>query len=198
MNILKTYKELSMQKPSNGWDNQKKSFKKPNPNGNKKPFNNHKQPQQKVVKEVKPKEPEVKHITGDPEKLYFDAFDKLVDWVFPTKEGTTKTLIMNRLFGKNDKGFLIEEKAKSLLGVHDTEGTKIQDKLVATAGTIRSLYKADITSKLNRIEVQEEDLLLIFNSISPLVKYNLIQGTPIEEIYNAISDTLTRDNCKAE
>ena len=187
-----------MQKPSNGWDNQKKSFKKPNPNGNKKPFNNHKQPQQKVVKEVKPKEPEVKHITGDPEKLYFDAFDKLVDWVFPTKEGTTKTLIMNRLFGKNDKGFLIEEKAKSLLGVHDTEGTKIQDKLVATAGTIRSLYKADITSKLNRIEVQEEDLLLIFNSISPLVKYNLIQGTPIEEIYNAISDTLTRDNCKAE
>lgn len=189
-----------MQKPSNGWDNQKKkSFKKPNPNGNKKPFNNHKQPQHKVAKEeVKPKEPEVKHITGDPEKLYFDAFDKLVDWVFPTKEGTTKTLIMNRLFGKNDKGFLIEEKAKSLLGVHDTEGTKIQDKLVATAGTIRNLYKAAITSKLNRVDLQEDDLLLIFNSISPLDKYGLIQGTPIKEIYNAISDTLTRDNCKAE
>ena len=189
-----------MQKPSNGWDNQKKkSFKKPNPNGNKKPFNNHKQPQHKVVKEeVKPKEPEVKHITGDPDKLYLEAFSKLVDWVFPTKEGTTKTLIMNRLFGKNDKGFLIEEKAKSLLGVHDTEGTKIQDKLVATAGAMRILYKAAITSKLNKVELQEEDLLLIFNSISPLVKYNLIQGTPIEEIYNAISYTLTRENCKAE
>ena len=188
-----------MQKPSNGWNNQKKSFKKPNPNGNKKPFNNHKQSQYKVAKEeVKPKEPEVKHITGDPEKLYFDAFNKLVDWVFPTKEGTTKTLIMNRLFGKNDKGFLIEEKAKSLLGVHDTEGTKPQDKLVTTASTIRNIYKAAITSKLNRAELQEEDLLLIFNSISPLFKYNLIQGTPIEEIYNAISDTLTRDNCKAQ
>lgn len=191
-----------MQKPSNGWDTQKKSFKKPNsykkPNdgNNKKPFN---KPQHKVVKEeVKPKEPEVKHITGDPEKLYFDAFDKLVDWVFPTKEGTTKTLIMNRLFGKNDKGFLIEEKAKSLLGVHDTEGTKIQEKLVATASYIRKLYKEIITSKLNKAELQEEDLLLIFNSISPLDKYSLIQGTPIEEIYNVISDTLTRDNCKAE
>lgn len=185
-----------MQKPSNGWNNQKKkSFKKPNPNGNKKPFN--KAPH-KEVKDAKPKEPEVKHITGDPEKLYFDAFDKLVDWVFPTKEGTTKTLIMNRLFGKNDKGFLIEEKAKSLLGVHDTEGTKIQDKLVATAEAIRGLYKAAITSKLNRVDLQEDDLLLIFNSISPLNKYSLIQGTPIEEIYNVISDTLTRDNCKAE
>lgn len=193
MNIL-NLKESNMQKPSNGWDNQKKSFKKPNPNGNKKPFN---KPQQKVSKDNKPKEPEVKIITGDPEKLYIEAFDKLVDWVFPTKEGTTKTLIMNRLFGKNDKGFLIEEKAKSLLGVHDTEGTKVQDKLVATASAIRNVYKAAITSKLNRAELQEEDLLLIFNSISPLVKYRLIQGTPIEEIYNAISDTLTRDNCKA-
>lgn len=188
-----------MQKPSSGWNNQKKksfnkpnSFKKPNNGNNKKPLN-------KVQhKEVKPKEPEVKVITGDPEKLYFDAFDKLVDWVFPTKEGTTKTLIMNRLFGKNDKGFLIEEKAKSLLGVHDTEGTKIQEKLVATASYIRKLYKEIITSKLNKAELQEEDLLLIFNSISPLDKYSLIQGTPIEEIYNVISDTLTRDNCKAE
>lgn len=187
-----------MQKPSSGWNNQKKSFKKPN--SYKKPNDgNNKKPLNKVQhKEVKPKEPEVKHITGDPEKLYFDAFDKLVDWVFPTKEGTTKTLIMNRLFGKNDKGFLIEEKAKSLLGVHDTEGTKIQEKLVATASYIRKLYKEIITSKLNKAELQEEDLLLIFNSISPLDKYSLIQGTPIEEIYNAISDTLTRDNCKAE
>ena len=184
-----------MQKPSNGWNNQKKSFKKPNPNGNKKPFN--KVPH-KEVKDAKPKEPEVKIITGDPQQLYFDAFNKLIDWVFPTKEGTTKTLIMNRLFGKNDKGYLIEEKAKSLLGVHDSEGTKVQDKLVATASTIRNLYKATITSKLHRAELQEEDLLLIFNSISPLFKYNLIQGTPIEEIYNAISDTLTRDNCKAQ
>lgn len=184
-----------MQKPSNGWNNQKKSFSKPNPNGNKKPFN--KAPH-KEVKDAKPKEPEVKHITGDPQSLYFDAFNKLVDWVFPTKEGTTKTLIMNRLFGKNDKGYLIEEKAKSLLGVHDTEGTKIQDKLAATASTIRNLYKATITSKLHRAELQEEDLLLIFNSISPLFKYSLIQGTPIEEIYNAISDTLTRENCKAQ
>lgn len=183
-----------MQKPSNGWNNQK-SFKKPNPNGNKKPFN--KAPH-KEVKDAKPKEPEVRIITGDPEKLYIEAYQKLVDWVFPTKEGTTKTLIMNRLFGKNDKGYLIEEKAKTLLGVHDTEGTKIQDKLVATASTIRNLYKVTITSKLHRAELQEEDLLLIFNSVSPLFKYNLIQGTPIEEIYNAISDTLTRENCKAQ
>lgn len=176
-----------MQKPSSGWNNQKKkSFNKPNPNGNKKPFNSHKQPQQKVVKDVKPKEPEVKLLKGDPDKLYLEAFSKLIDWVFPPKEGTTKTLIMNRLFGRNDKGYLIEEKAKSLLGVHETEGSKLQDKLIAAAGNIRNLYRVIIITKpsLNMSHLECEDILLIFNSLTPLVRYGLLKDTNLETIYN--------------
>ena len=177
-----------MQKPSSGWNNQKKkSFNKPN--GFKKPNHsgNDKKPVNRVQhKKVKPKEPEVKVITGDPEKLYVEAYQKLLDWVFPKKEDTQPTLIMNRLFGKNDKGFLIEEKAKTLLGVHDVEGTKLQDKLVAEASNIRSTYKIAITTTMDHRSLTCDDILLIFNSFTPLARYGLLIGTPLEAYYNDI------------
>ena len=182
-----------MQKPSSGWNNQKKSFKKPNdfkkPNYN----GNNKKPLNKVQpKETKPKEPEVKVITGDPEKLYVEAYQKLLDWVFPKKEDTQPTLIMNRLFGKNDKGFLIEEKAKTLLGVHNVEGTKLQDRLVAEASNIRSTYKIAITTAMDHRSLTCDDILLIFNSFTPLARYGLLIGTPLEAYYNDIRRIITK------
>lgn len=182
-----------MQKPSSGWNNQKKSFKKPNdfkkPNYN----GNNKKPLNKVQpKETKPKEPEVKVITGDPEKLYVEAYQKLLDWVFPKKEDTQPTLIMNRLFGKNDKGFLIEEKAKTLLGVHNVEGTKPQDRLVDEASNIRSTYKIAITTAMNHRSLTCDDILLIFNSFTPLARYGLLIGTPLEAYYNDIRRIITK------
>ena len=176
-----------MQKPSSGWNNQKKSFKKPNYNGNNKKPLNKVQP-----KETKPKEPEVKVITGDPEKLYVEAYQKLLDWVFPKKEDTQPTLIMNRLFGKNDKGFLIEEKAKTLLGVHNVEGTKLQDRLVDEASNIRSTYKIAITTAMNHRSLTCDDILLIFNSFTPLARYGLLIGTPLEAYYNDIRRIITK------
>lgn len=182
-----------MQKPSSSWNNQKKSFKKPNdfkkPNYN----GNNKKPLNKVQpKETKPKEPEVKVITGDPEKLYVEAYQKLLDWVFPKKEDTQPTLIMNRLFGKNDKGFLIEEKAKTLLGVHDIEGTKLQDRLVDEASNIRSTYKIAITTAMDHRSLTCDDILLIFNSFTPLARYGLLIGTPLEAYYNDIRRIITK------
>lgn len=182
-----------MQKPSSGWNNQNKSFKKPNdfkkPNYN----GNNKKPLNKVQpKETKPKEPEVKVITGDPEKLYVEAYQKLLDWVFPKKEDTQPTLIMNRLFGKNDKGFLIEEKAKTLLGVHNVEGTKLQDRLVDEASNIRSTYKIAITTAMNHRSLTCDDILLIFNSFTPLARYGLLIGTPLEAYYNDIRRIITK------
>lgn len=182
-----------MQKPSSGWNNQKKSFKKPNdfkkPNYN----GNNKKPLNKVQpKETKSKEPEVKVITGDPEKLYVEAYQKLLDWVFPKKEDTQPTLIMNRLFGKNDKGYLIEEKAKTLLGVHNVEGTKLQDRLVDEASNIRSTYKIAITTAMDHHSLTCDDILLIFNSFTPLARYGLLIGTPLEAYYNDIRRIITK------
>lgn len=151
-------------------------------------------PAKQVTPNPKQATVEYKTFSTDPEFAIEEAFNRLVEWIWPAgKQGDTTVLTANRLLGRNDKGFLMEEKAKELIGIHTTEKYEPMKKLVALASTLRSQYLQRLNKHLAFTDyrgvimhpVNEADALAIINILNQINRY---------EVFNINALKLLKDN----
>ena len=129
-----------------------------------------------------------------------EAYNRLVDWVWPIgKQGDTTVLTANRLLGRNDKGFLIEEKAKELIGIHATENFKPMNTLVSLASALRRIYVRIIADVCNQassstnpnVYISEADALAIINILNQVDRYKVFDIDRLKDLKNDIWNVLT-------
>lgn len=164
--------------------------------------------QSKYVKPAKQQVPpnhkqttiEYKTFSSDPEYAIEEAFNRLVDWIWPVgKQGDTTVLTANRLLGRNDKGFLMEEKAKELIGIHTTEKYEPMKKLVALASTLRNQYLQRLNKHLTLTDhrgvmmapVNEADALAIINILNQINRYEVFDIPVLKTIKDGVWEVLT-------
>jgi len=98
-----------------------------------------------------------------------------------------------------DKGFLMEEKAKELIGIHTTEKYEPMKKLVALASTLRSQYLKRLNKHLTLTDykgdfmapVNEADALAIINILNQINRYEVFDIPVLKTIKNGVWDVLT-------
>lgn len=168
----------------------------------------HKPNQSKYVKPAKQHVPpnhkqttiEYKTFSSDPEYAIEEAFNRLVDWIWPVgKQGDTTVLTANRLLGRNDKGFLMEEKAKELIGIHTTEKYEPMKKLVALASILRNQYLKRLNQHLTLTDyrgvmmapVNEADALAIINILNQINRYEVFDIPVLKTIKYGVWEVLT-------
>ena len=129
-----------------------------------------------------------------------EAYRRLVDWVWPIgKQGDTTVLTANRLLGRNDKGFLIEEKAKELIGIHTTQGLQPMNTLVSLASALRGIYVRLIADVCNQVSpsantnvyISEADALAIINILNQVDRYKVFDIDHLKDLKNDIWNVLT-------
>ena len=142
---------------------------------------------------------EYKTFSSDPEFAIEEAFNRLVDWIWPAgKQGDTTVLTANRLLGRNDKGFLMEEKAKELIGIHTTEKYEPMKKLVALASTLRNQYLQRLNKHLTLTDyrgvmmapVNEADALAIINILNQINRYEVFDIPVLKTIKDGVWEVL--------
>ena len=157
-------------------------------------------PAKQVTPNPKQVEIEYKTFSTDPEFAIEEAFNRLVDWIWPVgKQGDTTVLTANRLLGRNDKGFLMEEKAKELIGIHTTEKYEPMKKLVALASALRSQYLQRLNKHFTLTDykgdfiapVGEADALAIINILNQLERYEVFDLPILKTIKNGVWEVLT-------
>lgn len=143
---------------------------------------------------------EYKTFSSDPEFAIEEAFNRLVDWIWPVgKQGDTTVLTANRLLGRNDKGFLMEEKAKELIGIHTTEKYEPMKKLVTLASALRSQYLQRLNKHLTLTDykgdfiapVGEADALAIINILNQIDRYEVFDLPVLKTIKKGVWEVLT-------
>lgn len=143
---------------------------------------------------------EYKTFSSDSEYAIEEAFNRLVDWIWPVgKQGDTTVLTANRLLGRNDKGFLMEEKAKELIGIHTTEKYEPMKKLVTLASALRSQYLQCLNKHLTLTDyrgvmmapVNEADALAIINILNQINRYEVFDIPVLKTIKDGVWEVLT-------
>lgn len=181
-------------KPKGGSRNIDSKSRKPNQSKYIKPA------KQQVPPNPKQATVEYKTFSSDPEFAIEEAFNRLVDWIWPAgKQGDTTVLTANRLLGRNDKGFLMEEKAKELIGIHTTEKYEPMRKLVTLASALRSQYLKHLNKHLTLTDykgdfiapVNEADALAIINILNQIDRYQVFDIPVLKTIKDGVWEVLT-------
>ena len=94
---------------------------------------------------------EFKTLSTDPEYIVEEIKKRLLEWVWPIgKQRDTTVLTANRLFGRNDKGFLLIEKAKEITYSYSLDLPNLIEEITTFATTLQKVY-------LDKIEIIYND-----------------------------------------
>lgn len=136
---------------------------------------------------------EVKTLHTDPEYIIEEVKSKLLEWVWPTgKQRDTTVLTANRLFGRNDKGFLLIEKAKEFTYSYSSDLPNITEEITTFATTLQKVYLDKIEVIYND-PVEEEwtkitasEALGVINILNQIDRYKVFNIQRLKELKDKI------------
>lgn len=136
---------------------------------------------------------EVKTLHTDPEYIIEEIKSKLLEWVWPTgKQRDTTVLTANRLFGKNDKGFLLIEKAKEFTYSYSSDLPNIIEEITAFTIELQKVYLDKIEVIYND-PVEEEwskitatEALGVINILNQIDRYKVFNISRLKELKDKI------------
>ena len=136
---------------------------------------------------------EFKTLSTDPEYIVEEIKKRLLEWVWPIgKQRDTTVLTANRLFGRNDKGFLLIEKAKEITYSYSSDLPNIIEEITAFATTVQKVYLDKIEVIYND-PVEEEwtkitasEALGVINILNQIDRYKVFNIPRLKELKDKI------------
>lgn len=136
---------------------------------------------------------EIKTLHTDPEYTIQEIKSKLLEWVWPTgKQRDTTVLTANRLFGKNDKGFLLTEKAKEFTYSYSSDLPSIIEEIITFATTLQKAYLDKIEEIYNDQDEEEwykitaAEALGVINILNQIDRYRILNIKRLQEVKDKI------------
>lgn len=136
---------------------------------------------------------EIKTLYTDPEYIIEEIKSKLLEWVWPTgKQRDTTVLTANRFFGRNDKGFLLIEKAKEFTYSYSSDLPSIIEEIIAFATTLQKAYLDKIEEIYNDQDEEEwykitaAEALGIINILNQIDRYRILNIKRLQEVKDKI------------
>lgn len=136
---------------------------------------------------------EFKTLSTDPEYIVEEIRNRLLEWVWPTgKQRDTTVLTANRLFGRNDKGFLLIEKAKEFTYSYSSDLPNLIEEITAFATTLQKVYLDKIEVIYND-PIEEEwykitasEALGVINILNQIDRYKVFNIERLKELKEKI------------
>lgn len=136
---------------------------------------------------------EIKTLHTDPEYITEEIKSRLLEWVWPIgKQRDTTVLTANRLFGRNDKGFLLIEKAKEITYSYSSDLPNIIEEITAFATTLQKVY-LDKIEEIYNDPVEEEwskitaaEALGVINILNQIDRYKIFNIPRLKELKDKI------------
>lgn len=136
---------------------------------------------------------EIKTLHTDPEYLIEEIKSKLLEWVWPIgKQRDTTVLTANRLFGRNDKGFLLIEKAKEITYSYSLDLPNLIEEITAFATELQKVY-LDKIEEIYNDPVEEEwskitasEALGVINILNQIDRYKVFNIQRLKELKDRI------------
>ena len=140
---------------------------------------------------------EIKTLHTDPEYITEEIKSRLLEWVWPSgKQRDTTVLTANRLFGRNDKGFLLIEKAKEFTYSYSSDLPNIIEEITAFATILQKAYLDKIEVIYND-PVEEEwtkitasEALGVINILNQIDRYKVFNIQRLKELKDKIWQVL--------
>jgi hypothetical protein len=136
---------------------------------------------------------EIKTLHTDPEYLIEEIKSRLLEWVWPIgKQRDTTVLTANRLFGRNDKGFLLIEKAKEITYSYSLDLPNLIEEITAFATELQKVY-LDKIEEIYNDPVEEEwskitatEALGVINILNQIDRYKVFNIPRLKELKDKI------------
>ena len=136
---------------------------------------------------------EIKTLHTDPEYLIEEIKSRLLEWVWPIgKQRNTTVLTANRLFGRNDKGFLLIEKAKEITYSYSLDLPNLIEEITAFATELQKVY-LDKIEEIYNDPVEEEwskitatEALGVINILNQIDRYKVFNIPRLKELKDKI------------
>jgi hypothetical protein len=136
---------------------------------------------------------EIKTLHTDPEYITEEIKSRLLEWVWPIgKQRDTTVLTANRLFGRNDKGFLLIEKAKEITYSYSSDLPNIIEEITAFATTLQKVYLDKIEVIYNDPDEDEwnkitaSEALGVINILNQIDRYKVFNIQRLKELKDKI------------
>lgn len=136
---------------------------------------------------------EIKTLHTDPEYITEEIKSRLLEWVWPIgKQRDTTVLTANRLFGRNDKGFLLIEKAKEFTYSYSSDLPGIIEEITTFATELQKVY-LDKIEEIYNDPVEEEwskitstEALGVINILNQIDRYKVFNIPRLKELKDKI------------
>lgn len=136
---------------------------------------------------------EFRTLSTDPEYIIEEIKKRLLEWAWPIgKQRDTTVLTANRLFGRNDKGFLLIEKAKEITYSYSLDLPNLIEEITTFATTLQKVYLDKIEVIYND-PVEEEwskitasEALGVINILNQIDRYKVFNIQRLKELKDKI------------
>lgn len=136
---------------------------------------------------------EFKTLSTDPEYIIEEIKKRVLEWVWPIgKQRDTTVLTANRLFGRNDKGFLLIEKAKEITYSYSLDLSNVIEEITAFATILQKVYLDKIEVIYND-PIEEEwskitaaEALGVINILNQIDRYKVFNIQRLKELKDKI------------
>ena len=136
---------------------------------------------------------EFKTLSTDPEYIVEEIKKRLLEWVWPIgKQRDTTVLTANRLFGRNDKGFLLIEKAKEFTYSYSLDLPNVIEEITAFATTLQKVYLDKIEIIYNDpveeewVNITASEALGVINILNQIDRYKVFNIPRLKELKDKI------------
>lgn len=136
---------------------------------------------------------EIKTLHTDPEYITEEIKSRLLEWVWPIgKQRDTTVLTANRLFGRNDKGFLLIEKAKEITYSYSLDLPNLIEEIITFATTLQKVYLDKIEEIYNDPDEDEwnkitaSEALGVINILNQIDRYKVFNIQRLKELKDKI------------
>lgn len=136
---------------------------------------------------------ELKTLSTDPEYIMEEIKKRLLEWVWPIgKQRDTTVLTANRLFGRNDKGFLLIEKAKEITYSYSLDLPNLIEEITAFATELQKVYLDKIEMIYNDpvedewTNITASEVLGVINILNQIDRYKVFNIQRLKELKDKI------------
>ena len=136
---------------------------------------------------------EFKTLSTDPEYIIEEIKKRLLEWVWPIgKQRDTTVLTANRLFGRNDKGFLLIEKAKEITYSYSLDLPNLINEITGFATGLQKVYLDKIEMIYNDpvedewTNITASEALGVINILNQIDRYKVFNISRLKELKDKI------------